>query len=188
MLSVDFSGRYPMLRIHAESEKGNQDRLLPMTPDFAEFLQSVPEEERTGLIFHPKAAKVRGDRLRLDTVSSIICKIGEKAGVVVDTNQKTGKVKFASSHDLRRSFGERWSMEVMPPVLQQLMRHSSIITTMNFYVGRNAEKAAAALWEAKSSDGIRDGKQNRSNTSDSGLTQPQADVEVTKYAREDSNL
>jgi integrase len=187
MLSVDFSGRFPMLRIRAESEKGNQDRLLPMTPDFAEFLQSVPEEERTGRIFQPQAERVYGDRLRMDTVSSIICEIGKKAAVVVHTESKTGKVKFASAHDLRRSFGERWSLKVMPAILQQLMRHSSISTTMNFYVGRNAEKAAAVLWEAKSSDVFRDGKQNRVNSKSSSSSQPQADDEVKKYTRRDSN-
>jgi len=36
----------------------------------------------------------------------------------------------------------------MPAVLQQLMRHESINTTMQFYVGRNAEATADTLWEA----------------------------------------
>ena len=36
----------------------------------------------------------------------------------------------------------------MPPIIQQLMRHESIDTTMRFYVGRNAEAAADALWQA----------------------------------------
>ena len=36
----------------------------------------------------------------------------------------------------------------MPAVLQQLMRHESIDTTMKFYVGRNAEATAAILYAA----------------------------------------
>jgi len=32
--------------------------------------------------------------------------------------------KYASAHDLRRSFGTRWAKRVMPVVLQKLMRHS----------------------------------------------------------------
>ena len=36
----------------------------------------------------------------------------------------------ASAHDLRRSFGFRWSCRVMPTVLGKLMRHESIETTM----------------------------------------------------------
>jgi integrase len=64
------------------------------------------------------------------------------------SESRKGKVKDASAHDLRRAFGFRWSMRVMPAVLQQLMRHERIETTMQFYVGKNAEAATDALWES----------------------------------------
>ena len=66
---------------------------------------------------------------------------------VVKVDQNGGKVKYASAHDLRRSFGERWATRVMPPVLQELMRHDSIQTTMRYYVGRNARNTASILWD-----------------------------------------
>ena len=66
----------------------------------------------------------------------------------VNTDPRTGKLKFASAHDLRRSFGERWAMRVLPQVLQEMMRHESIETTMRYYVGQNAERTADALWDA----------------------------------------
>jgi integrase len=66
----------------------------------------------------------------------------------VKVSEKAGKVKFASAHDLRRSFAERWSTRAMPQVLMHLMRHESIDTTMKFYVGRNAETTAKALYAA----------------------------------------
>jgi hypothetical protein len=37
-ICVDLTGKYPMLKIRAELEKGNTDRLLPIAPEFAEFL------------------------------------------------------------------------------------------------------------------------------------------------------
>jgi hypothetical protein len=37
---------------------------------------------------------------------------------------------------------------VMPAVLQQLMRHESVETTMRFYVGQNADATADAVWDA----------------------------------------
>ena len=74
--------------------------------------------------------------------------IGKAAGIKVATDPRTGKVKYASAHDLRRSFGERWSTRVMPQVLMALMRHESIETTMRYYVGRNANTTADAVWEA----------------------------------------
>lgn len=36
-LTVDFSDKYPMLRVRTEAEKAHQDRLLPIAPEFAEF-------------------------------------------------------------------------------------------------------------------------------------------------------
>ena len=60
----------------------------------------------------------------------------------------TGEVKYASAHDLRRSFCQRWSIQVLPQVLMQLARHKTIHTTMTYCAGRDAELAADATWEA----------------------------------------
>jgi integrase len=155
-LCVDLSGEFPMLRIPAVCEKGNQDRLLPMAPEFAEFLLATLEAERTGPVFKPVARRVHGERLGWQVVSRFVCKIGKAAGVKVATkiivDAKTGEraevVKYASAHDLRRSFGERWATRIMPAVLQALMRHESIETTLRYYVGRNAQNTARVLWDA----------------------------------------
>jgi hypothetical protein len=65
--------------------------------------------------------------------------IGELARVIVHTHPTTGAVKYASAHDLRRSFGSRWARKVMPAVLQKFMRHESIETTMRYYVDLDAD-------------------------------------------------
>lgn len=148
MLRVDLSGKYPMLWIPAELEKGNKDRLLPIAPEFAEFLLTTPEAERTGFVFNPLARRVKGPRLQPHRVGEVVSDIGTTAAIKVHTDPRTGKIKYASAHDLRRSFGERWAPRVMPQVLMQLMRHESIETTLKFYVGRNAETTAAALYAA----------------------------------------
>lgn len=146
-LCVDFSGKYPMFRIKAEAEKGHKDRLLPMAPEFSEFLRTVPEDERAGFVFDPMTTRSGNGRLTFATVSEAICEMGKVAKVKVAENKK-GRVKYASAHDLRRAFGFRWSQRVMPAVLQQMMRHESIQTTMEFYVGKNSEAAAEAIWSA----------------------------------------
>ena len=164
-VSVDLTGRFPMLRIPAEHEKGNQDRLMPIAPEFAEVLLSVPDAERVGRVF--KLARCRGcGAMTPMHVSRTVTKIGRVVGVKVHTEasrKRPGKgrggdgaakvdagprVKYASAHDLRRAFGARWALRVMPPVLQQLMRHESIETTMRYYVGRSAETTAEALYAA----------------------------------------
>jgi len=144
-LSIDLSGNRPMFRVRAESEKGNQDRVLPMSPEFAEFIKAVPEDERTGPVFHfPKSKNRGGDRPTLWWVSRVICDVGKAAGIVVDHRSD----KFASAHDLRRSFGDRWALRVVPQVLMTLMRHSSIETTLRYYVAPEAQKTADVLWDA----------------------------------------
>ena len=140
---VDLSGRRPMLRIPAEAEKGNRDRLLPITPEFATLLVSVPERERRGRVF--KLLAIDGTQLRGGrcAVGKVVTAIGKAANVVVNDKGKNG-----SAHDLRRAFGQRWASRVMPNVLRELMRHEDISTTMKYYVGTNAEATADAVWAA----------------------------------------
>jgi len=147
-LCVDLTGKRPMLRIPAELEKGNKDRMLPMAPEFAEFLLQTPKAQRHGRVFKFTAQRSGGDCLSVGRTGRIVADLGAAAGVKVSTGAATGAVKYASAHDLRRSFGARWAARVMPQVLKELMRHESIETTMRFYVGRNAQSTADVLWEA----------------------------------------
>ena len=80
----------------------------------------------------------------------VVSLIGEAASIEVATNLHTGRVKWASCHDMRRSFGQRWAVRIMPPDLMVLMRHESIDTTLRYYIGQNAnaEATAETLWQA----------------------------------------
>lgn len=155
----------PKFAIPAESQKSNQCKLVPMTPDFAMFLMETPKRQRHGHVFDPLALLAvhgKGDktvgRMKRNAVGKLIGRIGAKAKVIVDwkypqgTKPKDRKTVekqpvFASAHDLRRSFGSRWSQKVMPAVLQELMRHSDVKTTLRYYVGQNADRTADLLWE-----------------------------------------
>lgn len=50
-----------------------------------------------------------------------------------------------SLHDLRRSFASRYASEVPAPVLQRLMRHSDIKTTLKFYTNIDDQMQDAIL-------------------------------------------
>lgn len=146
-LCVDLDGKRPMIRIPAELEKGNKDRLLPMAPEFAAMLAKIPEAERTGAVFKPIMPRCRTTRATATRAGKLIAVIGRKAGVKVE--ERPGKpAKCATAHDLRRSFGSRWATRVMPAVLQQMMRHESISTTMRYYVGLEADETAEAVWQS----------------------------------------
>ena len=154
-LAVDLSGRHPAFRIDAAAQKARRDERLPMTEDFYHFLMETPEAERVGRVFQLGSMTARV-RLTSRRVCSIVSKIGKAAGVIVATVEKKKKIdgklttvtvkKFASAHDLRRAFGTRWAKRVMPAVLQRLMRHADISTTMKYYVTMDADSVADELW------------------------------------------
>lgn len=154
-IAVDrLDGKHPMFRVQALAEKGRKFRQLPMAPEFADMLRKVPEAERRGYVFNP-ASQEGLQRLSTNWVSKLLSRMGEKAGVKVaerdrvdDAGQSFVELKYASAHDFRRAFGLRWSKRVLAPVLMEMMRHESIQTTMEFYVGRNAEATAAQAWQA----------------------------------------
>lgn len=154
-LCVDLTGKRPRLKIQSESDKGGKFRLLPIAPEFAKTLLSVPEKERRGYVFNPLPSD-GGPRLQPDWVSKRISEIGKAAGVKVGDRrvrmkkdgEKTDASKYASAHDFRRAFGLRWAQLVMPHVLMQLMRHESLETTQRYYLGKNADAASDLIWDA----------------------------------------
>jgi len=117
----------------------------------------TPEAERVGKVFKLTGLQTHSP-ITGKRVCRIVAKFGSKAGVIVATVEKrvkdkeTGKLatvtvkKFASAHDLRRSFGTRWAKRVMPAVLRRLMRHAEIATTMKYYVTIDADAVADELW------------------------------------------
>jgi integrase len=163
---VDYSGKRPRFRISAEAEKGKTHRLLPMAPEFAVLLEEVPSEYRRGWVFRPLAKLGAPYARTRHTIGPRVTKIGKAAGVITDRRIKKGVevVSYAGAHDLRRSFGFRWSRLLMPAELRELMRHVDISTTMKFYVGVNADVTAEKLWEVAGLDlgsalgSARDGK------------------------------
>ena len=60
--AVDLSGKHPRFRIYAEGQKSHRNQLLPMTPDFAEWLLQTPQSQRCGPVFalggYPRAPTV----------------------------------------------------------------------------------------------------------------------------------
>ena len=119
-------------RIYSEAQKSRRDQLLPVAPEFAALLDATPADARHGPVFVLRGKT--GQRLRgQNTISRIIGEIAEKADCKV------------TAHDFRRAFGTRWALRVLPPILQKLMRHRSVSTTMKYYVHLEAADLSAAL-------------------------------------------
>lgn len=141
-------GRHPLLIIPSECEKGHRDREYPMTPDFAAFLEETPVSLRTGPVFRLNARRGHSGRISAEQAGKVVSEIGEAAKIKVWTNPRNGEIKYASAHDLRRSFGTRWALRVKPFCLKELMRHSNILTTMRYYIEIEAQELANAIWAA----------------------------------------
>jgi integrase len=149
LLVMDFSGKRPMFFIQAQLSKNRKTERFPMAPEFYDLVMQVPESERKGYVFDPRRNpqfKSYPDRMNTEPVSRIIAKFGKGCRVkVADTDKGP---RFAASHDLRRSFGFRWAKRVMPAILQRMMRHATIQTTMEYYITQGEQETADAVWES----------------------------------------
>jgi hypothetical protein len=75
-----------------------------MSPDFAKYLLNMHVNQRTGYVFKLEGTRT-GEQMTSARAGRVISEIGELAGVLVSKAEG----KFASAHDLRRSFGTRWA-------------------------------------------------------------------------------
>lgn len=137
----ELDGKRPMFWIAPEGQKNREGQYLPMAPDFAAFLEALPS--RSGHVFDVPGLEYR----RMDNVSNVISDIGKAAKIVVASGDR---VKYASAHDFRRSFGCRWALKVRPFILKQMMRHKSIRTTEQFYARLDATTVADEIWQSVS--------------------------------------
>lgn len=99
------------IRIPAAYNKSDADQWIPLHPELADVLKA--RQQPSGRLF-PLSESPR-------EVSRKFTKLAKKAGLKI------------SLHDLRRSFGSRYASVVPAPVLQRLMRHADIKTTLAFY-------------------------------------------------------
>lgn len=147
--------KFPVLRILSSTEKGGKDRVYPISPEFAALLRETPVAQRRGLVFPLQTRQVASSDIRRSVgqvgvvyASQRITKLGELAGVVTHVDPVTGDEHHAGAHDLRRTFGTRWSRIVKPLVLKDMMRHESLDTTLDYYVDLDADEVASDIWSA----------------------------------------
>ena len=85
----------------------------------------------------------RKGRPKTKAVARAISAIGEAAQIVVNEGGK-----FASGHDLRRSYGQRMADNgVSPRDLQKLMRHASFTTTEAYYLNDQVEDISSRVFQ-----------------------------------------
>lgn len=145
------SARFPRLVIPDHTDKSGESQLFPIAPEFANLLRQVPESERKGHVFH--LASKGSKQVTPGYVSHTITAICAKAGVVTNSvrhKSRGGELgdHFAGAHDFRRAFGTRWARRVLPQILQKMMRHANINTTLSYYVELDTDDTAEDIWAA----------------------------------------
>jgi integrase len=136
----DFGGpwldfRRNRIMLPAEFAKSVEDQWVPLDPALRQALEALP----------CKGAKVfrfvdrRGRPLSANGISERIIRLAKKAGVKL------------SMHTLRKGFGCHYAARVSAHVLQKLMRHANIATTMGYYANIDAAVAKAVLGPQRNS-------------------------------------
>lgn len=135
---LDLSCKHPRIIFQFDGQKNNSDEKVPLTSDAIRLLMRI--KSRSGFVAQLKGEK--GRRVTPVTASKWLSDIGEHSGI------QTSESKFASAHDLRRTFGTRWALRVHPIVLKVLMRHADLKTTLKYYVDIDCDEIARQLVHA----------------------------------------
>jgi integrase len=126
---LDLQASPPVIRF--STQKNKKIESVPICPDFYRLCKKI---------CGPTTKFVFPLGMVTSTVAKRISGYGVAAGI------RVSPTKHASAHDLRRTFGQRWSLRVHPIVLKTIMRHSSIETTLRYYVQADIDQIAASVW------------------------------------------
>ena len=131
------------------SQKNGKFQKVLMTPEFDEFIRAVTPD-RDGYFFVP-LTKDGAEFREVKNIGRAIRRIGKRAGIISKINDAGEVVKYATAHDLRRSFAARCvAKKYSPYTLKHLMRHADIKTTLQFYAGDQADLVASEVWSEES--------------------------------------
>jgi integrase len=117
------------LVLPAEFAKASEDQWVPLAPQLREALESLPRQGRKVFCFFNRS----GRALTAGAMSKRVTALAQQAGVRL------------TMHTLRKGFGCRYAGKVPAQVLQRLMRHSDIKTTMAYYANVDEAVMQAVL-------------------------------------------
>jgi integrase len=118
----------------AELVKAVEDQWVPLDPALREALLALPRHGKKVFRFVGK-----GNLISPSALGDRVIRLAKKVGVRLTTRA------------LRRGFGCRYAGKVPAQVLQKLMRHASIKTTMEYYANVDDAVEAAVLGDRRNS-------------------------------------
>lgn len=121
--------------------KADEDQWVPLDPALRKALEALPRHGRAVFRFEARD----GHTVCSTAIGERVIRLAKKAGVKL------------TMHSLRKGFGCRYASKVPAQVLQRLMRHSNIATTMGFYANVDDAVEEAILGPRQ-----RNGSRNKS--------------------------
>jgi integrase len=119
----------------AEFAKAVEDQWVPLDAVLRQALEALPRHGKKVFRFVAKD----GHPICLNGIGERVIRLAKKAGVRL------------SMHTLRKGFGCRYAGKVPAQVLQKLMRHANISTTMGFYANVDDAVMEAVLGPGRNS-------------------------------------
>ena len=128
----NLGGKHPMLSFSSAQKSGQSER-IPLTPMAVEYLRSIEQSDGYVCRMFGKS----GYHATAGRLGRIIANAGRAANILAKPNGgKFGAPKYASAHDLRRTFGVfliNHLDKISVRDAQKMMRHASFETLMRFY-------------------------------------------------------
>jgi integrase len=145
----------------AELVKGVRDQWVPLDPALREALLALPRHGKRVFRF-VDGRRGKGGWVSASAVSDRVARLAKRAGV-----RLTMKA-------LRRGFGYRYAGKVPAQVLQKLMRHARIKTTMDYYANVDDAAMEAVLGAQRNSSRNSAGPASQPGFSPDGATDDSA--------------
>jgi integrase len=130
---IDLAG--DRIVLPAEFAKAVEDQWVPLDPELREALLALPRRGRKVFCFTGPGGRPVAE----NTMSGRVSELAVRAGVKL------------TMHTLRKGFGCRYAGRVPAQVLQKLMRHGNIKTTMEFYANVDDAVREAVLGPKRNS-------------------------------------
>jgi integrase len=137
----------------AEFAKAVKDQWVPLDPELRRVLEALPRHGR-------RVFRFPGERGELGAggVSQRVADLARKAGVKLTMKA------------LRRGFGCRYAGKVSAHVLQRLMRHANIKTTLDYYANIDAAVEEAVLGPQRNTSRNNAGREATSGAAEQDAT------------------
>lgn len=127
---IDLESRTPAMHL-CDEQKSGKPETVPLTPPAVKWLRSI--EQPTGYVCR-LPAQAGGYQQTTSRLGRIIERAGRSAGIIVKPDGgKMGAPKYASAHDLRRTFVTFWLSRLNIAEVRTLSRHASVETLLRYY-------------------------------------------------------